>query len=44
MISYIIPLLGSYFSSGIFEYVLRYIFALAFLCTVPFIIRAFWTR
>lgn len=41
MIEYIIPLLSSYLGSGIFDYVHIPIFCLAFLATVPGIIRAF---
>jgi hypothetical protein len=44
VISYIIPLLGSFFDGDLFGYVFVYIIALAFLCTVPSIIRSFWSR
>lgn len=40
----VIDLLAAYFDGGIFNYVLRYIVALAFLATVPTIIRSFFTR
>lgn len=39
MISYIIPLLSQYLSTGIFARYIAPIFALAFLATVPCIIR-----
>ena len=38
----VIDLLAAYFDGGIFNYVLRYIVALAFLATVPTIIRSFF--
>lgn len=44
MLTSIIPLFESYLSSGIFNYVLRYIFALAFLATVPIIIMSCFRR
>lgn len=37
-LSWVIPLISSFFDSGIFEYVFVYIIALAFLATVPVII------
>lgn len=40
----VIDLLGCYFDGGIFNYVLRYIVALAFVATVPIILRSFFTR
>lgn len=39
MISNIIPLWSSFFDGGIFEYVFAPIFALAFVATVPVIMR-----
>lgn len=43
MIFDVIPLLGAFFSSGIFEYVLVHILSLAFIATVPIIIISlFW--
>lgn len=44
MIWSMIGLLGSFFSTGIFQYVLVHIFALAFLATVPIIIWGFFRR
>lgn len=41
MIEYIIPLLASYFDGGLYGYTLIPIFCLAFLATVPCMIRAF---
>lgn len=40
MIRYIIPLVGSYFSSGIANFWLWSILGLAFVATVPVIIRS----
>ena len=42
MIEYIIPLIASYFNGGIYAYVHIPIFCLAFLATVPCLIRAFF--
>ena len=41
MMNYIIPLLGSYFDGGLYTYTLIPIFCLAFIATVPCIIRSF---
>lgn len=40
----VIDIVGAFFDGGIFNYVLRYIVALAFLATVPCIIRDFWRK
>lgn len=40
----VIDLLGVFFDGGIFNYVLRYVVALAFVATVPCIIRGFIVR
>lgn len=42
MMNYIIPLLGSYFDGGLYTYTLIPIFCLAFIATVPCIIRSFF--
>lgn len=42
MLNAVIRLFGAYFDGGIFNYVLRYIVALAFVATVPIIIRSFF--
>lgn len=44
MIEYFIPLLGSYLSSGVMPWIIYPLFALAFLATVPCIIRFFFRR
>ena len=41
MINYIIPLWSSFFDSGIVPYVLAPIVALAFVATVPVVLRYF---
>lgn len=40
----VIDLLAVYFDGGIFNYVLRYIVGLAFVATVPIILRSFFAR
>lgn len=44
MLNAVIDLLAVYFDGGIFNYVLRYIVALAFVATVPVILRSFFVR
>lgn len=44
MLSYMIDLIAAYCQSGIFSYVLNYILLLAFVATVPCIIRSFIGR
>lgn len=44
MIWSMISLFGSFFSTGIFQYVLMHIFALAFLATIPIIVMSFFRR
>lgn len=39
MIHYMIDLIESYYSSGIFNYFYRYIIPLAFLATIPILVR-----
>lgn len=41
VINYIIPLWSNFFDGGLFDYVLAPIVALAFVATVPVIIRYF---
>lgn len=43
MIDYIIPLIGSYFSSGIASYFLWPVLALAFVSFVPALVNAIFT-
>lgn len=42
MINYLIPLISSYFSSGLFQYYFVALIILGFLATVPYIIRYVW--
>lgn len=44
MLNYVIPLIGSFFSSGLAEYFLFPFIALMFLCTVPVLIRDIFLR
>lgn len=44
ILDYFIVLLGSYFGSDIMEYAIFPIMCVAFIVTVPGIIRAFWRR
>lgn len=44
MLNAVVRLFGAYFDGGIFNYALRYMVALAFLATVPCIIREFWRK
>lgn len=41
MIQYLIPLFASYFSSGMATYWFYFVFALAFVATIPVLIRRF---
>lgn len=44
MLPYVIPLIASYFDGGLFTYIYCYIIPLAFLATVPVIVRDLWRK